>query len=167
MSSNDPPKPRPEQPPLPWVQTSSPSTPPHPPKPKSPTSEDLSLSAAVSTIKPADFLTVHQAPCSRTGLLTGIGVGSAVGAVRWLLGLPIPRAANWAVGTGAITAIIQYEYCQAKRRQEKAKVARVVEVYGQRQAEMRAKEEEQKRIKLEEEKRLQEESQKKSWWKIW
>ncbi|KAK0701352.1 hypothetical protein B0T21DRAFT_300559 [Apiosordaria backusii] len=163
MAPPDNSKPSPDQSSLPWVQTTTP-----PPNPASkPPQEELSLTAAVSTIKPSDFLTVHQAPCSRTGLLTGIGLGSAVGCLRWLLGLPIPKAANWAVGTGAITAIIQYEYCQAKRRQEKAKVARVVAVYGQKQAEMRAKEEEQRRIKPEEEKRLQEEQKRRSWWKVW
>ncbi|KAK4173422.1 hypothetical protein QBC36DRAFT_57807 [Triangularia setosa] len=169
MSSNPPPSDPSKPPSLPWVQTSSPSSPSaNPPAPKSNNpQEELSLTAAVSTIKPSDFLTVHQAPCSRTGLLTGIGLGSSVGALRWLLGLPIPRAANWAVGTGAIAAILQYEYCQAKRRQEKAKVSRVVEVYGQKQAEMRAKEEEQRRIQLEEEKRLKEKREKGSWWKGW
>ncbi|KAK0663449.1 hypothetical protein QBC41DRAFT_234494 [Cercophora samala] len=160
-----PPPSDPSKPPsLPWVQTSS--TPPPTPKPKQ-TEEELSLSAAVATITPSSFLTVHQAPCARTGLLTGIGLGSSVGFLRWLLGLPVPRAANWAVGTGALSAIVQYEYCQAKRRQEKAKVARVVEVYGQKQAEMRAKEEEDRRRKQEEEQRLREEQAKKSWWKVW
>lgn len=152
---------------LPWLQKPTTITPSSPSQKQNPQEEDLSLTAALSTITPSSFLTVHQTPCARTGLLTGIGLGSAVGILRSILGLPIPRAANWAVGTGALTAILQYEYCQAKRRQEKAKVARVVEVYGQKQAEMRAKEEEDRRRKAEEERRLLEEQKGKSWWKVW
>lgn len=41
---------------------------------------------ALSSIKPDDFTRVHQAPCTREGLLTGIGGGAAVGALRYLTG---------------------------------------------------------------------------------
>lgn len=44
------------------------------------------LGEAVKTIKPDDLLKVHQAPCTREGLLTGIGSGTAVGALRYILG---------------------------------------------------------------------------------
>ncbi|KAL2151113.1 hypothetical protein VTH82DRAFT_6211 [Thermothelomyces myriococcoides] len=93
-----------------------------------PRARQPTLAEAVQTIKPSDFLTFHQAPCARTGLLTGIGAGGAVGALRWIMGLPVPRAANWAVGAGVLGAIGQYEYCQFRRRQEREKVKRVVEV---------------------------------------
>lgn len=125
-----------EQPP-PWVSTPSSQSQPKPPSSSS--SENLILSAA-QTIKPSDFLTFHQAPCARSGLLTGIGFGAALGVIRWLVGAPIPKAANWAVGTGVLGAIGQYEYCQFRRRQEKEKVKRVVEVYSKVQAEAKAKE---------------------------
>ncbi|KAK4186961.1 hypothetical protein QBC35DRAFT_499955 [Podospora australis] len=160
----------------PWVQQpSSPSDPSQPPSPPPPAQQKpggpLSITEAVTTIKPSDFLTFHQAPCSRTGLLTGIGTGAAIGGIRWLMGLPIPRAANWAVGAGVVAASAQYEYCQYQRRAEKEKLKRVVEVYGKVQAEARAKEAEaarEKKAKEEAEKaRLEEEQKKKPGWKFW
>ncbi|KAK4099130.1 cytochrome oxidase biogenesis protein, Cox20 subunit [Parathielavia hyrcaniae] len=168
---------------LPWVQQTNPAPPStsqspnqlppevqqsqqpgSQPRPRQPT-----LTEVAQTIKPSDFLTFHQAPCSRTGLLTGIGAGAAVGAVRWIMGLPIPRAANWAVGTGALAAMGQYEYCQFRRRQEREKVKRVVEVYAAKQAqEKREKEEagrrERERIAKEEEERGR---RRESWWRVW
>lgn len=41
---------------------------------------------AVRTIKPEDFTKVHQAPCTREGLLTGIGTGAAAGFLRYIAG---------------------------------------------------------------------------------
>lgn len=120
----------------------------------------------MGTIKPSDFLTFHQAPCARTGLLTGIGAGVTVGAMRWIMGLPVPRAANWAVGTGVLGAIGQYEYCQFRRHQEREKVKRVVEVYAAKQK--KEKEEEERR---EREKALarakEEEDKRRKWWRFW
>ncbi|KAK4225449.1 hypothetical protein QBC38DRAFT_483045 [Podospora fimiseda] len=162
------PKPSNEEQP-PWVQTpsSSNTAPSQPPKPSEETNP---LLTAASTITPSDFLTFHQTPCARTGLLTGIGIGSGVGILRYILGLPIPRAANWAVGSGVLASIGQYEYCQFRRRQEKEKVKRVVEVYGKVQAEQRAKEAKEAQQKAElEQQRLKEaaESTKTSgWWRL-
>lgn len=130
------------------------------PRPRRPTIGD-----AVQTIKPADFLTVHQKPCARPGLLTGIGAGAATGALRWVMGLPIPKAANWAVGTGAVAALGQYEYCQFKRRQEREKMKRVVEVYGQHMARQREKEAEERRAR--EQREREEEERRRRWWKFW
>ena len=45
---------------------------------------DLSISDAVSMIKPEDFTNVQNTPCARTGLLTGIGAGFGIGGVRFL-----------------------------------------------------------------------------------
>ncbi|KAL2135305.1 hypothetical protein VTI74DRAFT_9073 [Chaetomium olivicolor] len=166
----------PADPSRPWVQqTEAPSQPqpPLPPQPQPPTQQQQqpqrppTLTEAVQTIKPSDFLTFHQAPCSRTGLLTGIGAGASIGAIRWIMGLPIPKAANWAVGSGALAAIGQYEYCQFRRRQEREKVKRVVEVYAAKQArEKREKEEEERRAR-EEQKRREEEERRKGWWRFW
>ncbi|KAK4158742.1 hypothetical protein QBC43DRAFT_143330 [Cladorrhinum sp. PSN259] len=153
--------------PPPWVQTPSSNTSPQRTSSKSQqapaTNPDKLLISAAQTIQPSDFLTFHQAPCARTGLLTGIGAGSAVGVIRWLVGLPVPRAANWAVGAGVVASIGQYEYCQFRRRQEKEKLKRVVEVYGKVQAEQRAKEarEAQQQKAAEEEVRKQKEQQNK------
>lgn len=44
------------------------------------------LGEAVSTIKPEDFTKVHEAPCTREGLLTGIGSGAAAGFLRYIVG---------------------------------------------------------------------------------
>ncbi|KAL2193787.1 hypothetical protein P885DRAFT_71803 [Corynascus similis CBS 632.67] len=131
-----------------------------------PHSRQPTIADAVGTIKPSDFLTFHQAPCARTGLLTGIGAGATVGAMRWIMGLPVPRAANWAVGTGVLGAIGQYEYCQFRRHQEREKVKRVVEVYAAKQK--KEKEEEERR---EREKALarakEEEDKRRKWWRFW
>ncbi|KAK4122059.1 cytochrome oxidase biogenesis protein, Cox20 subunit [Parathielavia appendiculata] len=132
------------------------------PRPRQPT-----LTEAVQTIKPSDFLTFHQAPCSRTGLLTGIGTGAAVGVMRWIMGLPIPRAANWAVGTGALAAMGQYEYCQFRRRQEREKVKRVVEVYAAKQAREKREKEEAERKERERIAKEEEERRRTSWWRFW
>ncbi|KAK3997968.1 hypothetical protein QBC44DRAFT_354423 [Cladorrhinum sp. PSN332] len=150
MSKPQPPS---SEAPPPWVQTSSqpPSSPSTAPSQNPPQPDDSPLLSAASSIKPSDFLTFHQAPCARTGLLTGIGAGSAIGVIRWLAGLPIPRAANWAVGSGVLASIGQYEYCQFRRRQEKEKLKRVVEVYGKVQAEQRAKEAKEAQEKAEQE----------------
>ncbi|EAQ83560.1 hypothetical protein CHGG_09964 [Chaetomium globosum CBS 148.51] len=157
-----------------WVQQSEaapPTTPslpghqqpPQPPRPGDGRPRRPTITEAAQSIKPGDFLTFHQAPCARTGLLTGIGAGAAVGGIRWIMGLPIPRAANWAVGAGALGAIAQYEYCQLKRMQEREKVKRVVEVYAAKQArEKREKYEEEKRER-ERLEREEEERNKKRW----
>lgn len=41
---------------------------------------------AVKTIKAEDFTRLHQAPCTREGLLTGIGSGAAIGFLRYIAG---------------------------------------------------------------------------------
>ena len=97
------------------LSTSATTSTPSPPNTANP-QQRVTIGDAVSNIKPADFLKVHQSPCSQQGFLTGIGTGATVGILRWVFGLPIPRAANWAVGTGALGALLQYEYCQYQRR---------------------------------------------------
>jgi cytochrome c oxidase assembly protein subunit 20 len=128
------------------------------------------IADAWASVKAGDFLSVHQAPCSRTGFLTGIGGGAAIGGLRFVLGAGIPKAANWAVGAGVLGAVISYEVCQAGRRREREKMKRVVEVYDRKQAEVRAQTEEKRRererLRAEEEARKAEEAQKKGW-KLW
>lgn len=104
--------------------------------------------------------------------MTGIGAGAGIGVLRWIMGLPIPKAANWGVGCGIVGAMAQYEYCQWQRRKEKEKMQRVVAVYTKKQAENRAKE-----AKEAKEKAVKGEGQgspiapggetKKSWYKFW
>lgn len=133
-----------------------------------PRQQAASIADAWRSIKAEDFLSVHQAPCSRQGFLTGIGGGAAVGFLRFVLGAPVPRAANWAVGAGMAAAVAQYEFCQYRRRCERDKMKRVVEVYDRKQAEMRQKEEERRRER--EEARAAEEARLKAqrrWYKFW
>lgn len=129
----------------------------------------ITVGDAAKSIKAGDFLKVHQYPCSREGLLTGIGGGSVIGVVRYIVGASIPKAANWAVGAFALTSILSYEYCQAKRRDELVKMKRVVEVYNRKQGEMKQKEEEAKRKK--QQRQAEEEAARvaaqKSWYKFW
>lgn len=44
------------------------------------------MSDGISSIKSDDFLKVHQMPCARQGLLTGIGSGFVMGFIRYLTG---------------------------------------------------------------------------------
>ncbi|ROW07252.1 hypothetical protein VMCG_03804 [Cytospora schulzeri] len=122
---------------------------------------------AAKMIKPEDLLKVHQAPCSREGFLTGIGSGAAVGFIRYIAGAPIPKSANWAVGSGVGLSILAYEYCQYKRRVERTNMKRVVEVVSKKQAEVK-KQEEEKQMQL---KAAQEEAARKAaekkWYKPW
>ncbi|KAJ9148527.1 hypothetical protein NKR23_g4940 [Pleurostoma richardsiae] len=126
-----------------------------------------SVSEAAKSIKPADFLQIHQAPCVREGLIAGIGGGSAVGVLRYVLGAPVPKAANWAVGTWAVASILSYEFCQARRRAEREKMKRVVEVYDRKQAESKQKEDERRRQKQLEEEAAARIASQKRWYKFW
>ncbi|KUI72503.1 Cytochrome c oxidase protein 20, mitochondrial [Cytospora mali] len=126
-----------------------------------------SVGEAAKTIKPEDLLKVHQAPCSREGFLTGIGSGAAVGFLRYIAGAPIPKSANWAVGSGVGISVLAYEYCQYKRRLERANMKRVVEVVTKKQSDVK-KQEEEKQLQL---KAAQEEAARKAaggkWYKFW
>lgn len=42
------------------------------------------LSEAVKTIKPEDFLDVHKSACGRQGLMSGIVAGAVVGGLRFV-----------------------------------------------------------------------------------
>ncbi|EPE05145.1 mitochondrial cytochrome c oxidase protein 20-like protein [Ophiostoma piceae UAMH 11346] len=133
--------------------------------------QDVSVTEAVKMIKPADFLGVYQTPCARTGLLSGIGGGAVVGMLRYILGAPVPKAANWAVGAFAAGSIVSYEVCQAARRAERVKMQRVVEVYDRKQAEMKQREADKaKAAAAEAARRQKEEDDRKAahrWYKFW
>ncbi|KAI1136511.1 hypothetical protein F5Y05DRAFT_110592 [Hypoxylon sp. FL0543] len=126
------------------------------------------ITEGIRSIKPDDILNVHKIPCARQGLMTGIGAGAVVGMGRYIIGGRVPRAANWAFGAFFIGSIIQWEYCRAQRANEKAAMARVVEVIDRKQAEKKARDAEAARLKQEaEEKSRQEAATKKSWYKFW
>lgn len=82
---------------------------------------------------------------------------------------PIPKAANWAVGTFIFAGIANYEFCLYRRRLEKAHMKRAVEIIDRKKAEKeaaaQAKRVERRKAK-EEVDRLAEEAKKKSW-KFW
>ncbi|CCC12928.1 hypothetical protein SMACR_06070 [Sordaria macrospora] len=144
------------------------------PKKQHTNSTYIPISTALSSIKPEDFLSVHETPCARQGFMTGIGSGASIGVLRWIMGLPIPKAANWGVGCGIVGAMAQYEYCQWQRRKEKEKMQRVVAVYTKKQAESRAKEAKEARERREKAAELEGKGEeggggqrKKSWYKFW
>lgn len=89
----------------------------------------------------------------------------------WLTSIiaPIPKAANWAVGTFIFAGIANYEFCLYKRRMEKAYMKRAVEIIDRKKAEKEAaakvKRDERRRAK-EEADRKADEAAKKSW-KFW
>lgn len=158
MSSPDSPSPSDGSPKRAWVYAkplpsppANPSTdtttPPHPTTPEF--NHPPSITDVVTTIKPEDFLSVHQTPCAQRGFLTGIGAGMGIGGLRWVLGLPLPRAANWAVGAGVAAAAAQYEYCQYRRRLERENMLRMVKVYTAKQAAEKEKAEAEGRVKVE------------------
>ena len=82
---------------------------------------------------------------------------------------PIPKAANWAVGTFIFAGIANYEFCLYRRRLEKAHMKRAVEIIDRKKAEKEAaaqtKRVERRKAKEEADK-LAEEAKKKSW-KFW
>ncbi|POS81377.1 hypothetical protein DHEL01_v200211 [Diaporthe helianthi] len=123
---------------------------------------------AFKTIKSEDILKVHMAPCSRDGFITGIGSGAAVGFLRYIIGAPVPKSANWAVGSGMAISILMYEYCQYQRRVERANMKRVVEVVSKKQAELRKKEEEKKlQSRAEMVASPADKTNSKAWYKFW
>jgi cytochrome c oxidase assembly protein subunit 20 len=96
--------------------------------------------------------------------LTGIGIGVFLLGVLALRGVPVPKASNWGVGVGLGSSLIQYEVCQGRRRSEKMKMQRVVEVYSQTQAERKREKMEADRIAAEKE---AQDKAKRSWFRIW
>ncbi|RYP07759.1 hypothetical protein DL765_009024 [Monosporascus sp. GIB2] len=136
---------------------------------KNPSSARPTLKEGLQSIKADDFLNVHKIPCARQGFLTGIGTGAVVGMGRYVFGARIPKAANWAFGAFLLGSVIQFEVCQAQRYQERAAMARVVEVIDRKQAEKKAKAEEAARLRREaaEKKAAGEAAAKKSWYTFW
>ncbi|KAI3325781.1 hypothetical protein HD806DRAFT_456758 [Xylariaceae sp. AK1471] len=131
-----------------------------PNKPSRPT-----LKEGVQSIKSDDFLRIHQIPCAREGLMTGIGAGAVMGMGRYIVGARAPKAANWAFGAFLLGSVIQWEYCQAQRRKERAAMVRAVEIIDRKQAEKKAQAAEAARLRQEAAEKAQQ--AKKSWYKIW
>lgn len=62
---------------------------------------------------------------------------------------PIPKAANWAVGTFCISATVLYQYCLMRRQAEKEGMTRVMEIMNKKQAEKQAREKRQAQLREE------------------
>ncbi|KAI9731420.1 MAG: hypothetical protein M1818_007810 [Claussenomyces sp. TS43310] len=128
-----------------------------------------SLNEAIKTVRLGDFRQVYMYPCVRDSLLTGIGGAFAVGGIRGLMGTPVMKACNWAVGTFCFLGIGSYEFCLQKRKLEKANMKRAVEIIDRKKAEKeaqaQAKREERRRVKEEADRKLEE--SKRSSWKFW
>jgi cytochrome c oxidase assembly protein subunit 20 len=84
---------------------------------------------------------------------------------------PIPKAANWAVGTFAFASLANYEFCLYRRRLERQHMKRAVEIIDrkkvEKEAEARKKREERRAAKEEEDRRAEEEAKNKGRWKFW
>ncbi|KAK0101742.1 hypothetical protein ONS95_006895 [Cadophora gregata] len=128
------------------------------------------LVSAIKTVRIQDFKQVHMYPCVRESLLLGIGGAFGMGGVRALWGAPIPKAANWAVGTFVFASFANYEFCLYRRRLERHHMKRAVEIIDRKKAEKEAaakiKREERRRAK-EEADRKAEEERRRRWWKVW
>jgi cytochrome c oxidase assembly protein subunit 20 len=84
---------------------------------------------------------------------------------------PIPKAANWAVGTFVFAAFGNYEFCLYRRRLERAHMKRAVEIIDRKKVEKeeaaRLKREERRRLKEEADKKAEEDAKRKASWKFW
>jgi cytochrome c oxidase assembly protein subunit 20 len=83
---------------------------------------------------------------------------------------PIPKAANWAVGTFVFSGLGAYEFCLYRRRLERAHMKRAVDIIDRKKAEKEAQAEERRkerrRLKEEADRKAEEEA-KRSKWKFW
>ncbi|KAL2039547.1 hypothetical protein N7G274_007819 [Stereocaulon virgatum] len=104
--------------------------------------KEAGLFDALRTIKPSEFKEVHQKPCVRDALLTGIGGGFGIGGVRAIWGATVWSSCNWAVGSFVFGSFLMYEFCQRRRLLEMAGMKRAVEVIDRKQAEKQRKAEE-------------------------
>ncbi|KAI9724975.1 MAG: hypothetical protein M1812_000251 [Candelaria pacifica] len=137
--------------------------------------KEVSLVEAVKTVQLEDFRNIHKLPCVRDSLLTGILSGFGLGGLRAVLGAPLPRASNWAVGGFCISAFTMYEYCHYQRRREKDGMKRAVELLDrkkierEREKKMEVAREERRKAKEEADKLAEEEERKKKskGWKFW
>jgi cytochrome c oxidase assembly protein subunit 20 len=84
---------------------------------------------------------------------------------------PIPKAANWAVGTFVLASFANYEFCLYRRRLERTHMKRAVEIIDRKKVEKeaaaQAKREERRILKEEADKKAEEEAKRKSSWKFW
>ncbi|SPO03288.1 uncharacterized protein DNG_05970 [Cephalotrichum gorgonifer] len=127
-----------------------------------PEATGASLSEAVKTIKPEDFLEVHKSACGRQGLMTGIVLGALTGGLRFVWKGAPRTAANWAVGGFFTGSVLGFERCHYLRRLERISMKRIVEVHQADVAEKKRLKDEADKKKL-----AEQEAAKKAWYKFW
>ncbi|KAI4127233.1 MAG: hypothetical protein LQ338_003309 [Usnochroma carphineum] len=119
----------------------------------------------LKSISLEEFKEVHKKPCTREGFLTGIGAGFGVGGIRAILGgkfaadptmlplcaltvtAPVYTACNWAVVAFAFGSFAMHEYCQRKRKMEKAGIQRINAALNEKKVEQEKKREEQRKAR--------------------
>ncbi|KZF24566.1 hypothetical protein L228DRAFT_237483 [Xylona heveae TC161] len=135
------------------------------------TSPEAGFMEAAKTIQISDFQNVHKQPCVRDSLLTGIASGFGLGGVRAVLGAPLPKASNWAVGTFCVMSFAAYEYCQIKRHMELEGMKRAVEIIDKKKVDREQKMEEarlaRRKAKEEADQQAEEHAKSKGGWGSW
>ena len=139
--------------------------------------KDFTVLDAARAIRFSEFRELHRRPCVRDALMLGITSGAAAGGVTAIWGKPIPKAANWAVGSFCAMSFAAYQICLTRRQYEKQGMQRAVEIIDKKKELRQAKLEEARKLrrlaKEEDEKRQEEErrkaEEKKKWWgmKFW
>ncbi|KAI9739726.1 MAG: hypothetical protein M1834_006445 [Cirrosporium novae-zelandiae] len=136
--------------------------------------KEISLIDEIKSITWEDFKNIHNIPCAREAFLTGIGGAFGAGAVRTIVGGPVIKACNWAVGTWIFSSVGMWEFCQRRRTTEKQGMKRAVEVLDKKRlekAEAQARKMREERLTREEATRIAAEEEEKrkreSWWKLW
>lgn len=119
---------------------------------------------ALKSIRLVDFTEVHKKPCTREGFLTGIGAGFGIGGVRAILGgtfdmtehqsqyrlttvAPVFTVCSWAVGAFVFGSFAMHEYCQQKRRMEKAGMHRINAALDEKKVALEKKREEARKAR--------------------
>ncbi|OAD67496.1 hypothetical protein PHYBLDRAFT_151404 [Phycomyces blakesleeanus NRRL 1555(-)] len=85
-----------------------------------------------TTVKLEDFKDVPKIPCARNAMLYGMGAGTGVGAVRYLMKQRIPTAANWAVAVFCGVSAVSFELCQMARKQKLEKLQLIIKATDSR-----------------------------------
>ncbi|PFH57687.1 hypothetical protein XA68_14697 [Ophiocordyceps unilateralis] len=144
-----------------WPQPSADATSETAHPPSQPT-----ISDAIATISKKDLLQVASLPCAREGFLTGIAAGAGLGGLKFLLHGNVPKSVNWAVGIFVVGSAASYEYCQFRRRAQRLRLIRQMEIVNDQRRELARKAAEEKETRRREEEEERAKAQK-SWYKFW
>ncbi|MCJ1298039.1 hypothetical protein MMC08_000828 [Hypocenomyce scalaris] len=135
--------------------------------------KEAGLIDAAKAVRLKKLKEIHEKPCVRDSLLTGIGAGFGVGGLRAVVGAPVFKACNWAVGTFCFGSFAMYEFCQRKRQLEMQGMKRAAEIIDRKKIEKEKMAEEaraaRRKVKEEADAWAEEEAKRKiqSSWKFW